>query len=62
MIVRATAWQKIRDEFTFEEKARLSAAVHGEIMCPRGFDIDVAALPAPLAEKLATLLRGSPKW
>ena len=58
MIIRLSTWERIRDEFTDDEKATLRSVTTGEIMCPPGAAIDVDRLDAGLAEKLMRLTRG----
>jgi len=56
MFVRNATWQKIRDEFTEQEKEALRAAERGQILCPPGVTVNPDLLDRKLAAKLATLL------
>jgi hypothetical protein len=59
MLIRDTVWTAIREQFSEEEKAELRKAVTGEAICPRGFCVDVEAIPEPLRTKLTTALKGA---
>jgi hypothetical protein len=39
-LLRMDDWQKIRDQFTEDEKATVNYAICGEVVCPRGCTID----------------------
>lgn len=52
MLITDAAWDKIRHQFTEDEKKALRTHIAGETICPRGICVDETALPAPLAEKL----------
>lgn len=54
MMVRALHWEKIRDQFSDEERQELRAAVTGEIICPAGFTIDLSRVNDALAAKFTT--------
>jgi hypothetical protein len=56
MIIRQSIWEQIRDEFTSDEKAAMSRAFRGEMICPRGFILNPEELGAPLKEKLEQLM------
>jgi hypothetical protein len=51
-LIRDSRWEQIRHLFTEEEKQVLRASIVGETICPRGFTIDEAKLPATLLTKL----------
>ena len=36
MFLKMSDWDKVRDQFTEEEKKVLNAAIQGEVLCPRG--------------------------
>jgi hypothetical protein len=59
MLIRDTAWETIRSQFSEEEKVELRKHVTGEAICPRGFCVDVEAIPEPLRTKLITALEGA---
>jgi hypothetical protein len=61
MIIRQSIWEQIRDEFTSDEKAAMSRAFRGEMICPRGFIVNPDALEAALREKLIWLTGASRK-
>ena len=56
MIVTLATWERIRDQFTEDEKATLRSATTGEVICPAGAVLDVAKLDAGLADKLTRAL------
>jgi hypothetical protein len=45
-------WNKIRDQFTEDEKAVLNAAIQGEVLCPRGCILDENKLGDDMSLKL----------
>lgn len=47
MMLFESTWQKIREKFSPEEKAGLSAAIAGETICPRGFTLDIQRIESP---------------
>lgn len=57
MLLRMEDWEKIREHFTEEEKARLNVAINGHVICPRGATLDVKKA-GPLILKIKTLLAG----
>lgn len=57
MLLRTTTREKIRMQFTEEEKAALNAAITGEAICPRGCTVDVDKLPGELRGKLTAAVR-----
>ena len=57
MLVRESAWNKVRDYFTETEKAVLNGAYTGETICPRGIVIDLEKA-GETGRKLEELLRG----
>lgn len=52
MLLRMTTWERIRMQFSEDEKSLLNAAITGEIICPRGCTVDADKLPSDLREKL----------
>jgi hypothetical protein len=58
MIVTIETWQRIRDQFTDDEKATLRSVTTGEIICPAAAVLDVDKLDAGLADKITTAVRG----
>jgi len=52
MLVRDPIWDKIRDDFSEEEKTALRAAIKGQVICPAGVVIDTDDLGPELARKL----------
>ena len=52
MLIQMGTWNRIRDQFSQEEKDLLNLAVTGETICPRGLIVDEQSLPADLARKL----------
>lgn len=59
MLIRDTAWSRIREQFSEEEKADLRKTVTGETICPRGFIIDATQLQSELNQKLSLALKGT---
>jgi hypothetical protein len=45
-------WDRIRAQFSEDEKAKLNAAITGEVICPRGCSLDDEKLGPELAKKL----------
>jgi len=56
MLLRMEEWDRIRGQFTAEEKKRINDAITGEVVCPRGCTLDEAKL-GDLAEKIRTALK-----
>lgn len=56
MLLRMEDWDRIRLEFTAEEKKRINDAITGETVCPRGCTLDETKL-GDMAEKIRTLLK-----
>lgn len=52
MFVSDRSWNRIRDQFTEDEKVKLRTAVTSLSICPGGVDIDVNFLPPHLKTKL----------
>ena len=52
MLLRMSTWDKIREQFTEDEKSLLNRAIVGEVICPRGCQIQEEVLPAELLRKL----------
>ncbi len=58
MLIRAEDWERIRGNFTEEEKVALRKAIVGETICPRGWTIDTTSTGVPLlGDKLKRLLK-----
>ncbi len=51
-------WDRIREQFTEDEKDRLNAAIESETICPRGGTLDEAKLGKELAYKLTNAIEG----
>lgn len=49
-------WNKIRENFTEEEKESFRQAVVGESICPKGVSIELSKLPIELRDKLGKVL------
>lgn len=56
MFVRNATWNRIRGEFTEDEKAELIAAMAGESTNPPGIHLTATAMPRPLIEKLRSAM------
>jgi hypothetical protein len=56
MLIRDEMWDRIRDQFTESEKAKLRATVTGTTLCPRGWTMDAEQLEEPLRNKLKTAI------
>ena len=52
MLLTVEMWNRIRDQFSEEEKTILNAAIAGEVICPRGCSVDTERLGQALALKL----------
>lgn len=57
MLVRDESWNKIRDQFTDDEKQQLRKAASGNIICPPGTVLDEAQVDPTLAHKLSEALK-----
>lgn len=57
MFISDRVWERIRDQFTDDEKTTLNALVKGRMLCPAGVEIDADGLEAGLAEKLIEALQ-----
>lgn len=62
MIIRKAILVRIWEEFTQDEKVAISHAMRTKIPFPAAVDLDEVLLDKPVAEKLKTLLWGSPEW
>ena len=51
LIITVSAWEKIRGQFSQEEKDKLNAAYCGEVVCPRGIVIDEEKIDIALLAK-----------
>lgn len=49
MFVRNATWNRIRSEFSEQEKSALNEAMTGEIICPPGMMLDLGKLQAAMA-------------
>jgi len=56
MLLRDMIWERIREQFTEEDKAELNKSITGSAICPRGLIIDTDRLPADLRHKLKEAL------
>lgn len=56
MLVQLDQWEKVRDRFSEEEKAKLNLAVSGESICPQGLFLDDELISEKLKQKLTTEL------
>lgn len=52
MLLREQDWNAIRSQFTEEEKDKIRMAITGEVICPRGWTIEIERLPESIANKL----------
>lgn len=60
MILRHATWEKIREQFTEEEKADIRIGITGEIICPRGWSVEIGNILEPTRAKfVAALNEGS---
>jgi hypothetical protein len=53
--VLETEWERVREQFTDEEKRALRRAIEGEMICPKGVIINIADA-GPAGVKLKELL------
>jgi hypothetical protein len=60
VLVRSKVWDCVRDGFSEEEKTALRAHIHGQVICPAGWTIEISAIEPALAAKLRTALKGKP--
>lgn len=56
MIVTEAVWDRIRDQFSADEKATLRSVITGHVICPPAIAIDATKLDAGLAAKLTKLI------
>ena len=54
MLITDVTWNRIREQFSEDEKKALRAHVTGETICPRGIVVEESELSAELAAKLKT--------
>lgn len=54
-LLRMAVWEKIRFQFSTEEKAELNASITARVICPEGATIDEAKLKTVLRRKLRAL-------
>jgi hypothetical protein len=52
MLIRDTIWDKIRSQFSEEEKAQLRTVFQAHCICPKGVIIDDDRLDPPLQAKI----------
>jgi hypothetical protein len=52
MLITDTTWNRIRAEFTEEQRQALRDAISGETICPKGIVIDEARLDEELSAKV----------
>jgi hypothetical protein len=55
VIVTAAVWERIRDDFSENEKEQLRGATCGDSICPRGAILDEETLGAELRAKIQRL-------
>jgi hypothetical protein len=55
IFLQMKTWDKIRGNFSQEEKDSLNSAICGEAICPPGISVDAGKLKPELAEKLRKL-------
>ena len=55
MLLTMDDWNRIREQFSDEEKATLNDAIQGEVLCPRGCIVS-ESLAGPVALKVKELL------
>jgi len=58
MLIRNDAWERIRTQFTEDEKQALRKADAGSIVCPPAVVLDEHLLPAELVRKVNAALQG----
>lgn len=56
MLLRMADWERIREQFSEEEKGKLNEAITGETICPRGCVVDEAQLGDGLTNKVRMLV------
>lgn len=61
MLIRDSVWEKIREQFSEDEKVKLREAITGEAICPKGVILDPDALDKALAAKLSAAMRMAPR-
>ncbi len=54
MLITDVTWNRIREQFSEDEKALLRAHITGETICPRGIVVEESELSTELAAKLKT--------
>ena len=52
ILMRMSTWNKMRENFSEEEKDKLNAAIDGETICPRGVTLDPERLGVELERKI----------
>jgi hypothetical protein len=57
MLITDSTWERIREQFSEDEKKALRCHVTGETICPRGIVVDEDALSAELRDKLIAAKR-----
>jgi hypothetical protein len=57
MLIRNSTWERIRDQFTEEEKADLRMCVVSKCICPPGFMIEEDDVQPTLLNKLKFAMR-----
>lgn len=56
MILLDSTWTKIREQFTEDEKVDILIGVTGDIICPRGWSVEIAKIPEPTRAKFVAAL------
>ena len=56
-----TVWNRIREQFTEDEKDELRQNICGQTICPRGMIVDLAGLSPQLATKVRTAVEAAKK-
>ena len=57
MLIQDSVWEKIREQFSEEEKKELRQAVTNECICPPGMFIDLDKLDSDLKTKIVGATR-----
>jgi len=58
ILITDRTWERIREQFSEEEKKELRSAFAGEVICPRGITVDESRLAQELAAKLKLAMGG----
>ena len=52
MILIEARWKEIREKFSEDDKTAIRTAITGEIICPRGWTVDIGKLSVDLRQRL----------